>query len=254
MKELREQDIELIERVLSQTASGDEIASFNERVANEPEFAARVTLMKNIKANIKAQSDEFEDVLESIHESYQERGVTAEPNKQPAVKVYYYIAASLVLLLAVLYVFKGFNGRPPMERLYTSNFSVPPENITTRDSGGLDADLVAAVNAYRQRDFKRAILNFGAYLKTNPEDDAANFYIGVAYMADEQHSTSIKFLQRVINSRDSIYQSAAQWYLGLAYLKTDNIPEAIAIFSELSKSNSSYAKKAGRILNKLQEE
>lgn len=254
MKELSEQDIELIERVLSQSATENDIITFNARLDNEPEFAARVELLKNIKANIKAESGQFEAILESIHEEYEGQKVTVNPKKPPVTRYYYYVAASLVLLIAAIFVFRGFNGKTPLDRLYTNNFSIPAENITTRDNTGLDSDLIAAINAYRQKDFKKAILNFGAYLKTNPQDDAANFYIAISYLADDQHVSSIKFLEKVIDNRDSVYRSAAQWYLGLAYIKTENTDAAKSIFSELSESNSSYAKRAGVVLKRLNKE
>ncbi len=254
MKELREQDIDLIERVLSESASEEDLTTFNQRLADEPAFAARVEILKNINANVGAESDQFEALLESIHQEYQQNDMNKAPEAPAGFRRVYYIAASLALLLAAIFVFRNLSGPSSMERLYADNFTKPPENITTRDNSGYDDHLIAAVDAYRQNDFKNAITNFNTYLESHPEDDAANFYMGISYLADNQHDPSIKFLQKVINNQDSIYRSAAQWYLGLAHIKSGNTEAAKTIFATLASSNSSYAVKSKVILEKLRKE
>lgn len=249
--ELKEEDIDLIEKYLSDSASDEEIARFKLKLNNDPEFAARAELFKCIKENINSDSGAFETLLDKIHETYEMPSATPNTSASWGLKNYYYLAASIVLFLVAFFVIRTYNATPSTATLYALNFTVPPENITTRDSENMDNNLIAAIDAYRKQNFEIAIDNFTSFLKAFPDNDAANFYLGVSYLANNQGELSEKHFQSVIDSQDSIYRNAAQWYLGLAYLKSNDIKNAKTIFERLTAGTSSYAAGSGKILEDL---
>ncbi len=251
--EMREEDIDLIEKCLANEANTEEMALYESKIQQDATFAARVALLKSINDNKHIDSNSFEDILENLHQSYTENTTGSGTLPTRSLKPYYYIAASLVLFIVAFFVIKSNNQVQSGTNLYAQYFTLPPENITTRDSGELNNHLVVAINAYRKQNFDQAIVNFNAYLDANPENDAANFYLGISYLANEQTEKSEKYLVKVVDNQDSIYRNAAQWYLSMAYLKSEKIGKAKSALEDITSGSSSYATKAKEILDGLPE-
>ncbi len=251
--ELREEEIDLIEKYLANNASPEELSIFESKLQEEPNFAARVALFKSINENKATDSSAFENLLDDLHEEYKngEQETQAAPIKR--LTPYYYIAASVILFIVGYFVLSTNSKIQSGPNLYAQYFTLPPENITTRDSGELNNYLVVAIDAYRKQNFNKAIQNFNSYLSEDPENDAANFYLGISYLANEQTELSTSYLIKVVNNQDSIYRNAAQWYLSMAYLQSDNIDKAKSALEKINAGSSSYAKKANKILEKLPE-
>ena len=117
--------------------------------------------------------------------------------------------------------------------------------IATLESRGLagiqtDADtLRQALELYEAARYDESIALLKSFLGTHPENDTAQYYLGVSYMSQEHYARAIEMLYPLSRSEASSLRNDALWNLGLCYLKAENAREdARAAFTELSNDNS----------------
>ncbi len=250
---IEDQDLELIENVLGNKASKEELAIFDQRMKEDITFANRVEIIKTLQTHDQHDSDEFESTLNEIHAEINKDLTTLNTSKKSGIKGYYLsIAAAIALLIVAIFLLKPFNQHISTEELYAANFSIPAENIITRDQIEIDSDLMNAINAYNSGDFKNAIPYFDKYLQKDSSNIGAQFYHAISLLADNHSVAGIAKLNNLLERKeDSIYHISAKWYLGLGYLQSGDEQNAKIIFESIADSSSSYSLKATKILNSL---
>ncbi len=183
----------------------------------------------------------------------------------------YGIAAAIALVIAATFLF--FNQTPP-EKAYNLayqeigegpyKFLADDEDPINLSRGTRKEDLPQKIlNAeqqaylsYQSLDYQDAIKNFEmAKGEIGAQSPKFLFYLGNAYLADDQPQKAIKTFNELLtlpNNLISDYSSRAKWYLGLAYLKNEEMDKAKETFEELSSNASdSYKEKADQVIEEI---
>lgn len=146
------------------------------------------------------------------------------------------IAASILIIAGVVaYLFIGNNNTN--EKLFAMYFKPDPGLVTAMGTSTEYAFDKAMID-YKTGHYKEAITAWQTLLSENKSSDTLHYFIGCAYLADEQAASSIPLLEKVV-SGNNVFKQDAYWYLALAYLKQGNKDKALfyAAKSEHSKTD-----------------
>ncbi len=110
----------------------------------------------------------------------------------------------------------------------------------------------AAMQKYNTKDYAGAANNFEEVLKQNPNGEKALFYSAVSYLSLGQTEKTVAHLNKVMQNQNSEYYDAAQWYLSLAYIKNNDVKNARANLLQIqNNSRSKYQKQADETLKEM---
>lgn len=225
--------LETVERYYNGTMAQEERTRFNEQRHSDPAFKSLVEDIKVTLLGIETQA--LKERLGEYHKDIPK----ANPLMKPTVKVRFLsfskiaIAAGIIIALGVFWFVSGSSN----DRLYAKHFKPDPGLPTTMSSLDNFVFYDAMVN-YKQGEYAKAISKWEKLELKSPDNDTINYFLGVAYLADQNAEEAINYLNKTANNTESVFLEDAYYYLGLAYLKSDRIEEASQSFqkSHLDKS------------------
>lgn len=245
---ISEADLLLIEQYLEGTLTEDQINQVDERMNKDPEFATHLALVKEMPSAILTDTGTFRN---QMHRIMEEDGIKS-PHKTASIKR----IAPRFILLAVAAILAGIvlavNIFLPVKKvdLYGMNFSIPNENLTTRDNSILDANLQKAVQAYSNHNFQSAIPLFQKYLQSNESNSEVRFFLAISLMAEGKFEDALANLGDLSNHTGP-YQNASLWYSALASIKLNEKNLAQSFLTKLVEKENSYTPKAKELLEEL---
>lgn len=227
---------ERIEKYLLGQIEGIEKEQFERELATSETLQNAVEEQKMICQAIEEET--LRDTMQEIHSRVfgedTEKENVRSLWKKPVLK--YGIAASL----GILFLVGGYTlsrKRINNQDLYASYFT-PDPGLPTTMSTTQDFDFYEAMVTYKQGDYTQALEKWEGLLKTKPNNDTLNYFIGVAHLANDEETEAITFLQWTTDHQKSVFLSDAFYYLGLAYLKQNNTEKAL-YFLEKSEHRTS---------------
>ncbi|MEJ0029127.1 MAG: hypothetical protein WDO15_01580 [Bacteroidota bacterium] len=116
--------------------------------------------------------------------------------------------------------------------------------------GSTDQLLSEGMNAYNQKDYKKASDVLYRYVNANPSDLNAQFYLGISSIEAGKAGEGIRYLDNVIEARGMLVEQA-QWYLALAYLKEGDLTSCQRELKEIDVQGHDYRERAERLLEDL---
>ncbi len=240
---------EQIEQYLKNELSGNELAEFEHRMQNNPDFKKEVLAHKDVNLFIKntVKADSFRKITSEVYNEY---------IKSSSAKLLYFgtrkkiagFALLFIVLSAVLfYLFKPVSSKT----LYAQNFEHYNIDIVTRSAYSYMTPLEQAIEMYQDYRYAEAII---AFSQLGPEDSPgiiAPFLCGISCLELNKNEEAIHFLYHsCLNTRDALYGQSC-WYLALAYLKNDQPDKAIVILKQIKESHLFNEKKAETLLQEL---
>lgn len=233
---------ETIDRYLSGEMTEEERTSFEDHIqANE-------VLKSNVEEQLKLiRAVEESSLLEwfnNIHRRFFGDGKqTGRKSFFSLSSSMYFGAASVLLMLAVgsyfMFFHKNFN-----ERLYATYFKPDPGLPTVMGTSGNFAFYDAMVD-YKRGEYDKAIQKWSRQQIQQSNNDTLNYFLGVAYLANDNPKKAIPFLGTVVKNEHFIFIDEANYYLGMAYLKMNDLEKAKTYFSRSS------SKKAKELIGKI---
>lgn len=198
---------------------------------------------------LNAQFNEFKDLfvaveeenlrskLDDFHTTIEEETPVKHLNTSKK-RFNYSIAASVAILLTLGGLW-FLNRQSPNEKLFHKYYTQDPGLPTVMGSNDNFAFYEAMVD-YKRGDYETAIRKWEQQLEGKPENDTLNYFLGSAYLANNDAERAIPFLDIALKDKNSSFKDDNLFYLGLAYLKSKNAEKAI---EHLSKSKLEKAKK-----------
>lgn len=241
--------IELIENYVEGRLSENERQAFETRLIIDTDFKEEFDLYNNVVAgikasgmeNLKAKLKEADDELDS------DNVVELKTGKKNNTRLYLSIAASLVLILGIAFIWKinSINDLSGMaDSIYEKEKGLPVE--MSIESNGLKG----AMNSYKTGDYNSAKKYLTDVINNNQANDTAYFYLGVINYELKDFKGAESFLSSV-EPTSQLY-SKAQYRLLLTYLKLNSKEHAIQTCSQiLSAQNHPYFDKAQLISKEL---
>jgi tetratricopeptide (TPR) repeat protein len=230
---ITQEELEIIERYITNDMTFDEEASFEEKLQNDPDLKNQVEDIKTMLLGIETQA--LKEKLKEFHDEIPKTKIL----EKKTIKVSHLDLRKLLAAAAIIIALGSFwyFNKPSNERLYSKYFTPDPGLPTTMGSTDNYKFYDAMVN-YKQADYKKAISKWEVLQLKSPENDTLNYFLGVANLAKGQTDLAITYLQNTTQKPESVFIEDAQYYLGLAYLKINKKEEAIKAFQLSHLDNS----------------
>jgi tetratricopeptide (TPR) repeat protein len=244
------QNIELIERYFDDEMSESEKQEFIDRVKNDLElrhlFDRERLLINTARLTAARNNLEFLKDLDKTLPA-----VNIESKKSPSL--YYAVAASVVLLIAVgIFVFNSGGTSPA--KLYAEYYSPLPNVIDPTVRGAQSESLLTeSVKQYEQGNYTEAAEGFKKLLQQDPDAHMSAYLflqLGVCYMAVDNMSEAKANLEKARASGVEV-RTTATWYLALCLLKENNVSQAKVMLQEIPRDHVDYGEPAQELLDKL---
>ena len=245
------QTYHLIDRYLNGELEGEELAAFEQRLADEPAFKQEVAFQRELAAVVAdGETMDFSamvaEVVEGTESSSSSRAGSGGMNWR-----WMAIAAS-VLLVAVVGFFVLRGGESDPKALFADNFA--PYEAPVEFRGG-DSTLAErfefAFSSYQLEAYGPAADAFQDILNTDPDEFSARFYLGVCKLAQDNGAGAEKEFRNLLAQNAPTWRSQAQWYLAMALLQQGKADAAEQELEALETRGGKYGKLAGELLGEL---
>ena len=250
--EIKEKDIDLIERYLEGNLQDTEIQGFNDRLKSDQEFRMVLqemeTMVSGIKytgrKNILSQLQQVEETLPQLRQEKEAKVVAMR-------RFRIWAAAASVLLVAVTAIWLLTPNQLDQSQLFTAYYQHSPnvELPTTRTANEI-SPRESAYQAYDSEQFQEAITRFQAIpdSQTKPID---SFYLALSYLSSGDALQAENLLRAYIPASQEIMKAKAQWYLAMALLSQGEIEETKELMQTIVSQESYNYKKASSLLEEL---
>lgn len=209
---------------------------------------------QHLKAAVTEQGKKL--LIQEVNEAYAHYG-RMEVQKRSNVRVFYSMAAAAAVALIVFAVVT-FNGHSSndtgSERLFATYYAAPTGTLVRNDERPL---LVweKALMTYNDKDYASAVRLFEEALSRDDFDqrDAAAYYMGHAYLSQNQVSEALNAFQKISNK--SLLYPDARWFIALAHLSEHRVKESIFILKSIADDSTHHKQsKALELLRQLEEQ
>lgn len=245
-------DIELIEKYLEGKIQGDEIKNIEDRLDADLDFKKLYDDTKILIEGIKQTgSKETHQNLRNLDSTLPEIKLPSKTLPLWKSKRFIGIAASVIILAVASILVIYLNKPVDNKAIFAEYFEVYPNVVKPQkrsETNQLSLE-ERAFRSYESLDFELAIELFEKSLVLNQPTEL-KFYLGVSYLAMNDAKQSAEIFKEIVEERN-VFENQALWYLGLCKLLLEEEDEAKNIFTDISKSNSSYKSRAENILLKI---
>jgi tetratricopeptide (TPR) repeat protein len=256
-------DFDIIERYLEGELHGEELEEFESRIISDPEFASEVKLHRDLEDFLRKKSDYIKK-REQLEKIYQEvivqKRKTTEASDKPAkshyIKLYYKIAAVIVLLIGVATLLFFILRPTKNEKLYAQYFKPLEGGYITRSievNPKPEDKYHMALDQYNDGHYEKSWKMFKELCNVDSIKMDALLYGGISAMEINNYKDAISSFKYILKANKRFYDDEANWYIALCYLKIPDIDKAKDLLSKISKSNSFYKENAATILKELNE-
>lgn len=223
-----------IEQYLLGEINGEQKAAFENRMASDSIWAAKVNEVKLLLAGIETAS--LKARLESYHSNIKKDQPQTEATKLVSLQRKWMIAAAVTLLAAIsvwLYISRGNQ----YEKLYAAYYKPDPGLMSAMGIG--DNYLFnKAMLDYKTGDYKKAIDEWSKLKTDMPRNDTLDYFLGAAQQADGNASVAIAILQSIAADVANPFYKDACWYTGLALLKQGRVNDAVPYLEKSGRPES----------------
>lgn len=155
------------------------------------------------------------------------------------------IAASLLLVVTAWFVLQNIFSTTTMSDFVDVQLSeIYPAPELFRDK---NSDWTLVHKYYNEGEYNFAATELSKIKTSDPDDKAADFYLGLCYLYDNKTDRAIEYLQSVSTSTSRLSNNA-KWFLSLAYLKTRNEPMAKSILTAVIDAKSYKHEEAQKLI------
>ena len=242
-----------IESYINLEMNQEEMASFEQELADSAKLQHEIALVKDIDAalvedEIMALRLKLQNIASEIAaEKQAERSFAARfKTKRFTIPT---IAASLILLIGL----SGILSRHSSQNDVYSQFYSKYEAAGTVRSAEMNTNktLADAPNKYENKDYKAALDLFNQVIANDQNNMAGHFYAAVSLQETGKYTNAINEYQTVINNNDNLFTQQAQWYSALCYLQTNDEKKAVKQFRKIAENKGFYQASALQILKKI---
>jgi len=242
-----DKNFEKMEDYIHGKLSALEQQRFEDEMAQDEVLRQEVALYRRLIDAVETES--ARQLLEQIHEENFAKETTVVPLQSRRAFFPLAIAASLALLvLAGWWLFTLQSTQA--EGLYAAYF-FPAVGLPTTLGYTEDPQFAEGMISYKLQEYAEARNYWKSLVEADPQNDTLNYYMGIAFLADEMPDQAVNHLQRVVQQDESAYQNDAKWYVALAYLLAEQEENAKTILNELAATESNYQEPSREILNDL---
>lgn len=166
---------------------------------------------------------------------------------------WWYVAASVLLLVTATWLFLDKPDRLTTNELFTNYMEPYPNIITPKVRGNIATEhrMQKAMELYDRQEYAEAANLMESVYSEEPNDSVA-FYLAISYLMINKPSEAIGLLDERTWADESGFSSTViQWYAGMAYLQQGDQEKALQRFSQVANSGNSLSGVASKLLKSL---
>lgn len=224
------EEFDQIEQYLYGSLLSAEKASFDQKLKEDPEWAAKFNEVQLLLLGI--QEEELKATLQSVHA--QMKAAPEEKKITPVRSLQWrWLAAASVLIIAVVGTWWLTGQKNQKENLFSQYYSPDPGLPTTMSVNGnyqFDKGMVA----YKANEFKEALAIWSELALSNPSNDTLNYFLGMTHLGLNKTEEALTLLKPIANDANKAFYKDACWYTGLLLIRTGQQDSAAPY---LQKSN-----------------
>lgn len=222
------------ENYLNNELFTEERITFENQLQNDTDFKEKFEIYKEsnlfLKTKFSTETNAFKENLKAIaKESYVERN--PKKGKIIQLKTFVYAIAAVFVLFFGLQFFQ--NNTPEYEDFNKH------EEAHFVERGNVIESLKLAQEAFNNKNYKEAIINFELVMKEYPRPEIKYFY-AISLLEDNRFTDSELVLNDII-SGNSIYKNTATWYLALSKLRQKEYKSCKKILLTIPSDYEDYA-------------
>tara|TARA_R110000868_G_scaffold289544_4_gene549779 strand:+ start:5203 stop:5934 length:732 start_codon:yes stop_codon:yes gene_type:complete len=196
--------------------TSNELEEVNALLKEDVEFLEQFNFEKNLQMAIKdKERSKLKEKLQRF-EAQKPAPRAISRNRFTPMR----IAASIVILLAVVWLIYTISFTSSPEELYAANYDKYPNTVYAITRGNTEDTSLErkAFEAYEANDILKAIGYFQD-LKQKSGLDYVDFYLAQAYLANNDFRNAVPLFEKIIEE-NADFKAEALWYAALANIKT----------------------------------
>lgn len=223
----KEVDIALLESYLAGDIDASAVLDVDGNVLSEEALDLAIAEYKDVLIHIEGAA--LKSQLQGL------KVPAASAPEKPGYRLWYAVAAAVLLLVVAGGVWQSMNRAPEFED-YFSHFD---QLISFRGDGqSLSA---RGIEAYSRRNYEEAFELLGS-LENSEISDELSFYLAVSALGSGQVEEAIAVFERLGTAKSNKYYQQTRWYLALAYWQNNQVDDAIKAMGSIRKGQYEYAK------------
>lgn len=201
-------------------------ATLEKRLATEPELAAELALVRELRQAIgpreaaQLAQKELTATLRSVgaaHFSESKKVVELPRNRRPFKLA---AAAAAILLAAAAILFFQKKDDDPAA-LFAEFGELPSASFTQKSSDSAAVDFSKAEAAFNQKNWSAAAEILKKEVAVHPENLEAAFFLGLCQLETGQFSAAENTFSGLLSTRNA-WSEEARWHLARTFLKQEN--------------------------------
>ncbi|MFB6341678.1 tol-pal system YbgF family protein [Saccharicrinis sp. FJH62] len=222
-------EFERLESYILNRMDQDEKTKLEAELQHDPVLMEKYTEIRQLMECI--EEVEIREKMDQFHEEIERNQKNGRTKKLFLFSRAFAVAASVIILLVLLvYLFM----RPDRNQRLYAGFYQPDPGLVTAMSSSSDYEFDRAMVDFKIGNYKAAIKRWEPLLESRPESDTLNYFIGSAYLAENDAASAIPKFKKVAQNPKSDFRNDANWYLALAYLLNDENDKAKEILKQTS--------------------
>lgn len=222
-----EQD--LFERYLLDGMNAQERTDFESQLQSNSNFNTKFLEFKELFQTIEEEG--LRSKLNDFHKNLEVAAQT-KPLHTGTYPLFFRVAATIAILIAlggILYFYIPNSN----ERLFNAYFT-PDPGLPTVMGNSDNYDFYEAMVDYKQGNYETALQKWENLLPQKMDNDTLNYFLGSAYLANDEPSKAIPYFDHVLGNTQPAFQSEAAYYKGLAHLKNNEVEAALKSLEQTS--------------------
>ena len=243
---LSPQEWDLIETWLDQQGAQGKASLLNEKLNQIPDVDRKIEHVKKVREEIEdsIRQSKIREFHNHVLSDKKDSGMKNIANKLiKSNGVWYAVAAVLVVFFGIFWMMKI---KSTSEKIFAESFNPDVGLPLKMDITNAHAFYEGMLD-YKQENYKDAIEKWEVLLKTKPENDTLNYFIGVAHLALGNAPKSLVYLEHQERFHQGIFKEDAAWYAALAKIKEGKFEEAGRFLQKYPSARNT------NLLNKLNE-
>ncbi len=246
---------ELIEKYFEQQLTEEEQKTFDQRLANDEDFAHAFQVEKDVMEGLETLGNQQlrtdlktiyqEEIVQSKEKATTSNSATIKPIS--GNRRWWMIAAATIAGLALFSWL--FWPQPSSQELYAEYANHQFDFV---EKGSNDELAFQIEEALKNKSYAQAIPLLDNYLKTQPNAYSFLLAKGIAHMETDNHEKAILIFKQLTRVNE-LYKVEGTWYQALTHLKGGNTTLSRQQLTNIPNSSSRYAK-AQELLGRLKKD
>ncbi|MDA3613560.1 tetratricopeptide repeat protein [Polluticaenibacter yanchengensis] len=226
-EEISQEEWNEIEAYLLKKMSDEESTGFEKKLAGNTDLSAKTNIIKATilgigEAALKEKTEQFHQQIPA--------------QKIPQKTKTNWLAAASVLAVLSISIWLLFFNQSKEDKVFAAYYQ-PDPGLPTYMTATHNYAFEKAMTEYKSGNYKAAIAGWESLLKQQPNNDTLAYFLGNAYMGDEDYKNAKHYYSSLIRSQKSVFTNDAWWYLGLCHIKLKDFVNAQAALKQSGKED-----------------